>query len=87
VVTSYLSIVSRDEDPRMNVESDAEQTDDLPSNLGSPATQAFHEAGLVRLEQFTKVREADLRRLHGVGPKAIERLRRALADRGMAFGD
>jgi hypothetical protein len=29
--------------------------------------------------------EAELLKLHGMGPKSIEQLRRALADKGLAF--
>jgi hypothetical protein len=53
--------------------------------VGNPATRAFALAGLTRLEQFTTVREADLLRLHGVGPKAVGVIRRALAERGQTF--
>jgi L-threonylcarbamoyladenylate synthase len=60
---------------------------DLPKAVGNPATRAFAAAGLVRLEQFSHVREADLRRMHGVGPKAIEVLREALASQGRTFAD
>ena len=58
---------------------------DLPRAIGRPATRAFAAAGLVRLEQFSRVREADLLRMHGVGPKAIEVLRAALAAEGRTF--
>ena len=30
--------------------------------------------------------KADLLKLHGMGPKAIELLRQALAERGLSFG-
>ncbi len=60
---------------------------DLPADIGKPAQRALAAAGLARLEQLTEVSEADLGQLHGVGPKAIERLRRDLAARGLAFRD
>ena len=44
-------------------------------------------AGYVRLEQLTKLRESEMMRLHGMGPKALEQLRRALAAQGLAFAD
>jgi hypothetical protein len=37
------------------------------------------------LEQLAQVSEADLLKLHGVGPKAIRRLREVLDERGLAF--
>jgi hypothetical protein len=42
-------------------------------------------AGYTRLDQLTKVTEAELRALHGMGPKAIRQLRDALAERGQSF--
>jgi pimeloyl-ACP methyl ester carboxylesterase len=59
---------------------------DLPDGLGKPATRALAEAGYERLEQFTAVSEAEVLRLHGVGPKALRVLRGALAARGLGFG-
>ena len=41
----------------------------------------------VRLEQFTKLCEADVKRLHGMGPKAIDQIRGALAAKGLSFAD
>ena len=38
-----------------------------------------------RLAQLTAVSEAELLRLHGVGPKATRLLREALAAQGLAF--
>lgn len=58
---------------------------DLPAGTGKPAQQALAAAGYTRLEQLTKVSEAELLKLHGVGPKALEVIRRALADQGLAF--
>jgi hypothetical protein len=42
-------------------------------------------AGYVTLEQLTQVTEADLARMHGIGPKAIARLCDALAAAGLGF--
>lgn len=60
---------------------------DLPISLGRPAIRALAAAGLVRIDQFSEVRESDLRRMHGVGPKAIDGLRRLLAAGGRTFAD
>jgi predicted flap endonuclease-1-like 5' DNA nuclease len=61
------------------------ETSDFPSNLSKPAQRALAGAGYHRLEQFTQVSEDQLKQLHGVGPKAIGRLREALAARGLSF--
>lgn len=57
----------------------------LPAGLASPARRALAAAGYRRLEQLAGVSEAQLLQLHGMGPKAIEQLRRALAAEGMSF--
>jgi uncharacterized protein YdhG (YjbR/CyaY superfamily) len=57
---------------------------DFPK-LGAPAERALVSAGYVRLEQLTKLTEADLSRLHGMGPNALGRLRVALKSRGLSF--
>ncbi len=60
------------------------QESDLPK-LASPARRALDAAGYTRLEQLTQVSEAELKKLHGMGPSAIETLRKALAEKGMSF--
>jgi hypothetical protein len=57
----------------LNTERRDRQNSDLPIGLAKPARRALVEAGYWRLEQLT-----DLKRLHGVGPKALDLLRRAL---------
>ena len=66
---------------------DDRRQSDLPRGIGRPATQALALAGLHRLEQLPHVSEAELLKLHGVGPKAIGVLRQALAEKGLAFAD
>lgn len=60
---------------------------DLPRGVGRPARRALAEAGYTRLEELTEVREADILEHHGVGPKAVGEIRRALAEKGMMFAD
>ena len=59
---------------------------DFPK-IGAPALRALHSAGFTELEQLTKVTEAELMQLHGMGPKALGQLRQALADKGLAFAE
>jgi hypothetical protein len=59
---------------------------DLPK-LSQPAHRALALAGITRLRQLTKITEADLLALHGVGPKSIRELRAALAARGLKFAE
>jgi hypothetical protein len=58
---------------------------DLPKGLSQPARRALDRAGYHRLEQLTGVTEAELKQLHGVGPKALEQLRRALGVQDLSF--
>ncbi len=62
-----------------------QQESDFPANLSNPARSALDEAGYFRLDQMTEVTEAELLKLHGLGPKTIRQLRDALATRGLAF--
>jgi hypothetical protein len=56
-----------------------------PAKLAQPARRALVGAGYSRLEQLTRITEADLKRLHGIGPNAITQLRQALAAHGLSF--
>ena len=58
---------------------------DLPAGIGKPALRALAAAGYTRLDQLAKVKESELVKLHGVGPKAIRVLRDALQARGLSF--
>jgi DNA-directed RNA polymerase alpha subunit len=62
-----------------------EPASDLPSGLSKPALRALAAAGYLKLDQFTKLSEAEVLKLHGMGPKAMDSIRRALADRGQSF--
>lgn len=57
---------------------------DLP-NIGAPATRALTHAGYTSLKQLTKLSEAELAQLHGVGQKAIRILHEALKAKGWSF--
>ncbi len=58
---------------------------DFPADLPRPARRALSGAGYVRLYQLTTVSEADVLRLHGMGPKAVDQLRRALDANDWSF--
>ena len=64
-----------------------QQQGDLPAELPKPARRALAAAEYLRLDQFAKVGEAEVQRLHGMGPKALDQIRRALAANGQAFAD
>src|SRR5690349_11291394 len=60
------------------------QEADFP-NIGAPATRALAGEGYTTLKQLTKVSEAELAQLHGVGPKALRLLGEALKQKGWSF--
>lgn len=57
---------------------------DFPK-IGAPAQRALAQAGYTQLEQLTRVSEAELGKLHGMGPKALGILRLALREKGLSF--
>jgi hypothetical protein len=61
------------------------QESDFPEKLSNPARRALYAAGYTQLEQLAKVSEADLLKLHGMGPKGIEQLRPAMSAKGFSF--
>ncbi|MCB0101453.1 MAG: hypothetical protein KDD74_05365, partial [Anaerolineales bacterium] len=53
--------------------------------IGSPATRALEAAGYTNLKQLSKLTEAELAQLHGMGPKALRILSEALKAEGLSF--
>lgn len=64
-----------------------QQESDFPAGLSEPAKRALAGAGYTQLEQLSKVSEAEIKRLHGIGPKGIKLLRQALEAKGQSFAD
>jgi predicted flap endonuclease-1-like 5' DNA nuclease len=54
-------------------------------HLSAPARRALAGAGITSLEQLSRLTEADVARLHGMGPNAMAKLREMLAAQGRAF--
>jgi hypothetical protein len=71
----------------MNSKRHDERESDLPVGLSRPAQRALVEAGYWRLEQLAEVSEAELKQLHGIGPKALGQLRSALSAKGLSFAN
>ncbi|WP_405219785.1 hypothetical protein [Agrococcus sp. Ld7] len=61
------------------------QNGDLPE-IGRPANRALLAIGVTTLDQVAAMPEAELLALHGVGPRAIRLLRKALEQQGRGFG-
>ncbi|MFC7680727.1 DNA-binding protein [Paenibacillus sp. GCM10028914] len=63
------------------------QENDLPTGLAKPAQRALANAGITQLEQVSKLSESELKQLHGIGPNAVEQLRKALEVQGLKFAN
>jgi ERCC4-type nuclease len=61
------------------------QESDLPTGLAKPAQRALANAGYLQLKDLAKLSEAEVKQLHGMGPKALDQLRRALRANGLSF--
>lgn len=59
---------------------------DWPGGIGAPATRALTAAGYTELRQLAGVPASELKRLHGMGPKALSRLQEALEAQGLSLG-
>jgi hypothetical protein len=59
---------------------------EFPKGIGAPATRALEGAGYSRLEELADVPASELKRLHGMGPKALRLLQEALEETGRSLG-
>jgi predicted flap endonuclease-1-like 5' DNA nuclease len=50
-------------------------------HLAAPAQRALAEAGITCLEDLSEWQEADVARLHGIGPNALKLLKEALQEK------
>jgi hypothetical protein len=55
--------------------------------IAAPARRALANAGIKSLAQLAGFNEAQIKQLHGIGPNALEQLRRILAENGLSFTD
>lgn len=58
----------------------------FPAGIAAPAVRALNAAGYIDLRQLAGVPLAELKGLHGMGPKALARLQEALAQEGLSLG-
>ncbi len=74
--------------PRLRLASDRQTDaikDNFPAGVAKPALRALYAAGLTTLDHLTRVSDAELAELHGMGPKAVGLLRAALHAKGLDF--
>ncbi len=62
-----------------------DREDDLPIGISAPARGALAGAGIETLEHCASRTEAEVMKLHGMGPKAMRIIRSAMADKGLSF--
>jgi hypothetical protein len=55
------------------------------SLLSAPARSALEQAGILTLTELSQHSEREILKLHGLGPKTLPILRKALDEAGMAF--
>jgi len=64
---------------------DAAVPTEFPQRIGRTARRVLALNGYTGYEQLTGVTSAEIRSIHGVGPKAIRILEEELTARGLAF--
>ena len=69
----------------MTSQHPSELESDLPARLAKPAQRGLAAAGYTRLEQLAGRSESEIKRLHGMGPKAIDQIKSAMSAKGLAF--
>lgn len=57
---------------------------DFPKT-SAPALRALHNAKITKLRDLTKYTEKEISSLHGMGPKAMGILKKALKEQGSSF--
>ncbi len=62
-----------------------DQPTDFPKGIGAPATRALVGAGYSNLGELAGVAAAELKKLHGMGPKALHVLQDALEQSGQSL--
>jgi hypothetical protein len=68
-------------------EGERRPTDSFLADVGAPARRALEREGITNLNKLSRYSEAELLRLHGLGPSSIPKLKRALEAEGMGFKD
>jgi len=66
-------------------EAERRPVDSFLAMLAAPARRAMEREGITTLEQLSTYGEADILKLHGMGPSSLPKLRSALAAKGLAF--
>jgi hypothetical protein len=65
--------------------ADTSVSSGIPVTLAAPAQRALSAAGINNLKQLSKMTEAELSALHGIGPNAVSQLKKAIREEGLSF--
>jgi ERCC4-type nuclease len=57
----------------------------LLKQLPGPAQRAILDAGIKTVEELSNMSEAEIMSLHGLGPNAVQTIKRFMAENGMAL--
>lgn len=57
----------------------------IPENISNPAKRALKGAGIANLRQLSSYSEKEIAHLHGIGPNALEKLKKAMKEAGLKF--
>jgi DNA-directed RNA polymerase alpha subunit len=55
--------------------------------LSAPALRALKGAGIYAITDFADWAEADVKKLHGIGPSAMEAIKKNMAENDIMFTD
>lgn len=58
---------------------------DFLSRISAPARRALEREGITSLQRLSEYTEADILKLHGVGPSSIPKLKNALGEVNLSF--
>ncbi|GGX59153.1 TfoX/Sxy family protein [Saccharospirillum salsuginis] len=61
------------------------RSDDAFAGLSAPARRALANAGINTLKDLSRYSQAEILKLHGMGPSSIPKLEKALRDGGFSF--
>ena len=69
----------------MNKPTSTKQPENDFPKLAAPAQRALANAGILNLQQLSSFRESQIKKLHGIGPNALQELHQALKAKGLSF--
>jgi hypothetical protein len=64
----------------------SEPIGEWPKGMGRPAARALNAAGYTELRQLAGVPASQLKKLHGMGPRALGVIQAALEQQGLSLG-